>query len=75
MREALDEHRALLDWVRASDALVGEAANRLVRAYERGGGVLAFGNGGSAGDAQHLAAELVGRYVRERRPLQASSLA
>ena len=35
-------------------------------ALRAGGKVLAFGNGGSAADAQHLAAELVGRYLRDR---------
>lgn len=36
--------------------------------------ILAFGNGGSATDAQHFAAELVGRFMRERRPLGAIAL-
>ena len=40
----------------------------------RGGKVLAFGNGGSAADAQHFAAELVGRYRRNRRALPAIAL-
>ena len=75
MGAPLAAHRSLLAWVEGSQAFVDEAASRLVRAYESGGGVLAFGNGGSAADAQHLAAELVGRYRRERRPLRASSLA
>jgi D-sedoheptulose 7-phosphate isomerase len=39
-----------------------------------GGTVFAFGNGGSAADAQHFTAELIGRYLRERRPLAAVSL-
>jgi D-sedoheptulose 7-phosphate isomerase len=39
-----------------------------------GGKLLAFGNGGSAADAQHLAGELVGRYRRERRGLPALAL-
>jgi D-sedoheptulose 7-phosphate isomerase len=42
--------------------------------FERGGKLLVFGNGGSAADAQHLAAELVGRYRRERRALSAIAL-
>jgi D-sedoheptulose 7-phosphate isomerase len=42
---------------------------------DKGGTVFTFGNGGSAADAQHLAAELVGRYSRDRRPLAAVSLA
>ncbi|MQA24720.1 MAG: SIS domain-containing protein [Micromonosporaceae bacterium] len=49
--------------------------DRLIRTYQDGGRLFTFGNGGSAADAQHLAAELVGRYRRERRPLPALSLA
>jgi D-sedoheptulose 7-phosphate isomerase len=40
----------------------------------RGGKVLLFGNGGSAAEAQHIAAEFVGRFQRERRPLPALAL-
>lgn len=39
-----------------------------------GGTLFAFGNGGSAADAEHLAAELVGRFGKERRPLAAHAL-
>ena len=72
--EAVAEHRALL--ARIGDLLpeVDTIARRLIAAYESGGRVLAFGNGGSAADAQHLAAELIGRYARERRPLAATAL-
>jgi len=44
------------------------------RALRAGRKLLVFGNGGSAADAQHIAAELVGRYVRERRGLPAIAL-
>ena len=44
------------------------------RRRARGRKLLLFGNGGSAADAQHLAAELVGRFQRERRPLPAIAL-
>jgi D-sedoheptulose 7-phosphate isomerase len=49
-------------------------AEAIVAALRHGGKVLAFGNGGSASDAQHFAAELVGRYLRERRALPALAL-
>jgi len=42
--------------------------------FRKGGKLLACGNGGSASDAQHLVAELVGRYVEERRGLPAIAL-
>jgi len=50
------------------------AADALVAAYRAGCKALFFGNGGSAADAQHLAAEFVGRYLRERAPLPALAL-
>jgi D-sedoheptulose 7-phosphate isomerase len=50
------------------------AVEAIERAWLDGGKILAFGNGGSAADAQHLAAELVGRFLRDRRPLAALAL-
>ncbi len=49
-------------------------ATAVIERFERGGTLYTFGNGGSAADAQHLAAELVGRYRRERQPLRAVAL-
>ncbi len=51
-----------------------QAAEALISAYSRGRKAIFFGNGGSAADAQHLAAEFVGRYLRERTPLPALAL-
>jgi len=51
-----------------------EAASALVSAYRAGGKALFLGNGGSAADAQHLAAEFLGRYLRERAPMPALAL-
>jgi D-sedoheptulose 7-phosphate isomerase len=51
-----------------------EAARGIVEAMKQGGKLLTFGNGGSAADAQHFAAELVGRFQRERRALPAVAL-
>lgn len=62
---------------RAAEALsplVAEAAERVIAALQAGNRVMFCGNGGSAADAQHLAAELVGRYLRDRRPLPALAL-
>jgi D-sedoheptulose 7-phosphate isomerase len=50
------------------------AADLIGQALHGGGKVLVFGNGGSAADAQHFAAELVGRFERDRRPLAALAL-
>jgi D-sedoheptulose 7-phosphate isomerase len=51
-----------------------QAADWIVQSYRAGGKLILFGNGGSAGDAQHIAAELVGRFERERRALPAIAL-
>ena len=53
---------------------VVELSERIVAALRKRGKVILFGNGGSAADAQHIAAELVGRYGREREPLRAIAL-
>src|SRR3954447_13243557 len=54
--------------------IVGAAA-MIADAMRQGGKLLLFGNGGSAADAQHIAAELVGRFLLERAPLPALALA
>src|SRR5438477_9011266 len=51
-----------------------EAAFLITKCLRSGGKLLFFGNGGSAADAQHLAAEFVGRFVRERAGLPAIAL-
>ena len=51
-----------------------EAACLITACFRSGGKLLFFGNGGSAADAQHLAAEFVGRFVRERAGLPAIAL-
>ena len=50
------------------------AANLCIDSLKNGGKVLIFGNGGSAADAQHIAAEMVGRYKVERKGLPAIAL-
>jgi len=54
--------------------LVAQAALQIVKSLRAGGKVLFCGNGGSAADAQHLAAEFTGRYLKERRALPALAL-
>ena len=50
------------------------AAGALITAYRSGHKALFFGNGGSAADAQHLAAEFLGRYLLDRHPMPALAL-
>ena len=51
-----------------------DAIKLIVQAFEKGNKLFFFGNGGSAADAQHLAAEFVNRYLMERPPLPAIAL-
>jgi D-sedoheptulose 7-phosphate isomerase len=71
---ALSEHLEVARRVEELLPRVEDLAQRVIESYGRGGRVFSFGNGGSAADAQHLAAELVGRYKRDRRPLAAVAL-
>jgi len=53
---------------------IEEAAGLIIASYNADGGLYAFGNGGSAADAQHIASELVGRFLIERKALRAQAL-
>jgi D-sedoheptulose 7-phosphate isomerase len=53
---------------------VAKAAGAIVECYKRGGKVIIFGNGGSAADSQHFAAELVVRFEKERKALPSVAL-
>ncbi len=53
---------------------VEEISKTIISAYDNGGKVFIAGNGGSAADAQHIAAELVSRFYKERKALAAESL-
>lgn len=54
--------------------LVEKAAARIAASYRKGGKTIFMGNGGSAADAQHMAAEFLGRYLLERKPLPSVAL-
>jgi D-sedoheptulose 7-phosphate isomerase len=72
-RELLDDRRGLLDPDRY-EAVVDRIVRTLASAFNAGRKVLWCGNGGSAADAQHLAAEFSGRFLRERRALPSEAL-
>lgn len=73
--EALAEHTALLDRVaREMAPQIDALAGTVLDVLRMGGKVLLCGNGGSAADAQHLAAELIVRLNDDRQPIAAISL-
>lgn len=61
-------------FVKESDKAIVELACQMVVTIRRQGKILIFGNGGSAADAQHLAAEFVNRFLINRRPMAAIAL-
>ncbi len=73
--KTFDTHEQLLGQFRRNNAeTIAAAAELITDALKNGGAVYLCGNGGSAADAQHVAAELVGRFTRERKALPAVAL-
>jgi D-sedoheptulose 7-phosphate isomerase len=66
--------RLYLEFPAAAAAQVAKAAELMARALQDGRKIIWFGNGGSATQSQHMAAEFVGRFLRERRSLPSVSL-
>lgn len=62
------------EFFRQNASLIAQTAESMAKAIKNGGKLLLFGNGGSAADAQHIAAEFVGRFMPDRLPLAALSL-
>jgi D-sedoheptulose 7-phosphate isomerase len=73
IQRSIDVKNALLAQTTIHGQLA-EAAIRIVTSIREGGKVMFCGNGGSAADSQHLAAEFTGRYLKERRALPALAL-
>jgi D-sedoheptulose 7-phosphate isomerase len=74
-RSEFTEHKAVLEATLAQcEAPFVKLVAAAVAAIRGGGKILLFGNGGSAGDAQHLATELTVRYVKDRAPIAAIAL-
>lgn len=71
LRESAD---IKLRFAKESVADVEEAASIIIKSLRAGGKILIFGNGGSAADSQHIAAEFVNRYSKERKALPALAL-
>lgn len=77
IKEAIHASIRLKEVILHDNALMNitqESINEIVKSLQNGGKVLFCGNGGSAADAQHLAAELSGRFYKDREPLFAEAL-
>ena len=71
---ALAEHRALFDTLQDLQPTVESIGSLLAACLQASGKIMLCGNGGSAADSQHIAAELCGRFIDDRRPLAGMAL-
>ena len=74
IKNHISEHRTTLDSIADLDEPIVKVANIFLSCLQRGGTIFWCGNGGSAADSQHLAAELVGRFKKDRKPLRSIAL-
>lgn len=74
LHSGLDEHMDVFQGLTMLSPLIQQAAGLIAAALAHGGKLMLCGNGGSAADSQHLAAELSGRFIKDRRPLAAVAL-
>ena len=75
IRQAIETHKkAVSNFEAGSVETIAAAAEIITEAIKNGGKICICGNGGSAADAQHIAAELVGRFKRERKAIAAIAL-
>jgi D-sedoheptulose 7-phosphate isomerase len=70
----LAEHQTLMASLPALDDTIAAAGRKLAALLANGGKLMFCGNGGSAADSQHLASELTGRFINDRRPLSGLAL-
>jgi D-sedoheptulose 7-phosphate isomerase len=73
-QRGLQEHLALFQGLSSLSAQIERAADLIADALRNGRKLMLCGNGGSAADSQHIAAEMAGRFVKDRRPLAAVAL-
>jgi len=73
-RKNLDEHADMISKLMSLEEQVTKAENIITDSLSMGGKVILCGNGGAAADAQHLAAEFTGRFIKDRRPIAALAL-
>ncbi|SAK48398.1 phosphoheptose isomerase [Caballeronia catudaia] len=70
----LDEHAAMISRLASLNEEIGAAIDIIATSMRHDGKLMLCGNGGSAADSQHLAAEFTGRFIKDRRPLPALAL-
>ena len=71
----LEQHINLFSGLKKLDDQISASIETISDSFKNGGKLLLCGNGGSASDCQHIAAEFTGRFIKDRKPLAAISLA
>ena len=74
MNSQFAEHQRVVTAASAQVALLEQIADRIIKCFKQHGRLYVLGNGGSAADAQHIAADLVGRFKHDREALPAVAL-
>jgi len=72
--KAIHDHMMVVEQLKSQQELFNDIGNRMIATIRGGKKIFWCGNGGSAADSQHLAAEIVGRFRRERRALPSIAL-
>ncbi len=72
--EEWEEHKKTIEKIYYLNEIIVKVSIEITKAIKRGNKILIFGNGGSAADAQHMAGELINRFLKEREPYPAIAL-
>jgi len=70
----IKEHQDVLDTIKTFNDTIEKVSSVLINSLKNDGTIYWCGNGGSASDSQHLAGELVGRFMGDRKPLRSIAL-
>ena len=73
-QKIIDEHIEVISNLKGIDLFVSKAVNQITNSINKKKNVFWCGNGGSAADSQHLAAEFLGRFTKDRKPLNSIAL-
>jgi len=74
IKKAIERHKLALNFLENNTSVILDLAELFISTFKKGGKIIFMGNGGSASDALHLSAEFVGRFKKNRKPLDAISL-
>lgn len=75
INQSFSNHKIAFDFLEQQKETIDKIATIFIKVLKQKGKILLMGNGGSAADAQHLAAEFIGRFKKNRPPLSAIALA